>query len=183
MPFTFRKRIALIPGVLFLNLSRGEPSLTLKLWRWSINSPHPALVGRPAGARQLPLRRYPVNLTDIVGGDPLQFAGTAAGIALLVPVAGVAALQSLKAWRNRSGEWDYAGCCGCGRPVVNVVTVTVEDGVEQVDEGYCWACFHSSDILPTLDHIELDQVLFKVPWGDADRVFDEALHARKAGAR
>ena len=38
MPFTFRKRIALIKGVLFLNLSRGQPSLTLKVWRWSINS-------------------------------------------------------------------------------------------------------------------------------------------------
>lgn len=38
MPFTFRKRIALVKGVLFLNLSRGEPSLTLKLGRLSINS-------------------------------------------------------------------------------------------------------------------------------------------------
>lgn len=34
-----------------------------------------------------------MTLTEFVGGDPLAFAATAAGVALLVPAAGIAALQ------------------------------------------------------------------------------------------
>jgi hypothetical protein len=81
------------------------------------------------------------------------------------------------------GAWNYAGCCGCGRCIVHVFTVHTVAGIEQAHETWCRRCFTRSEILPTIDHIVLDEPLVMVPNREADRVFDEALHARKAGAR
>lgn len=70
-----------------------------------------------------------------------------------------------------TGDPDLAGCCGCGRPIVDYILLDAED---QPVESYCSPCFNRSGRLPERYHIQLP-TLRRATWPQHDQAVADAV--------
>jgi hypothetical protein len=77
------------------------------------------------------------------------------------------------------GPWNYAGCCGCGRNVVDVFLVITDNGQLVPFEMYCRGCWSDKPVLDDHDHIWFPETLIKVSWEFTEQVAYRLIEQRE----
>jgi hypothetical protein len=93
-----------------------------------------------------------------------------------------AAKQAWHWMTTDDGPWNYAGCCGCGRTVVDVFLVISDNGRLRPYEMYCRACWDEKPIA-WHDHIWFAETLVSTKWEFAEAIAARAIEQREATPR